>query len=67
MLRLVLSVSSSAIELAPCEKWIVWPQANDATDQLEEELAARGIRVATYTGSGAEFAFRVGKVPSAHV
>lgn len=48
---------------APCEKWIVWPQAGASRDPREAELGTKGIRVVGYVPSGDDFVMRVGEAP----
>lgn len=48
---------------APPQKWIVWPNAGQARDPREDELAAKGIRVIEYSSSSNGYVFRVGKPP----
>ena len=44
----------------PAEPWIVWPQAGEAQDPRESELASEGIRVVGYTTTTNGFRFRSG-------
>ena len=44
----------------PTEKWIVWPEAAPGREPREAELAARGIRVVTYTERDDIYSVRVG-------
>lgn len=47
------------------ESWIVWPSAGREVDPREEELAARGIRVVSYTLSeDGQYTFRIRSAPT---